>query len=115
MSKVNGTLFAVYHDSNRILYATGATLTTEQDLADVTTKESGGNAGHIRGIRKWSIEFTGRYDEDDTPVGITADDVHALIVSGAVAAEIMFKASDGTLTDLSWMGNGTIKDLKILK
>jgi lysophospholipase L1-like esterase len=114
MAKVNGTLFAIYHDSDRILYATGATLTTDQNLADVTTKESGGNAGHIRGIRKWSIDFAGRYDEDDTPVGITADDVMALIIAGGTAADIRFEASDGSI-DKMWMGSGTIQNMKILK
>ncbi len=114
MSKVNGTLFAVYHDSDKILYATAATLTTEQDLASVTTKESGGNSGHIRGLRKWSIDFAGRYDEDDTPVGITADDVMALIIAGAVAADIKFEATDGSVDKL-WTGSGTIQNMKILK
>ncbi len=114
MSKVNGTLFAVYHDSDKILYATAATLTTDQDLPSVTTKESGGNAGHIRGLRKWSIDFAGRYDEDDTPVGITADDVMALIIAGAVAADIKFEATDGSI-DKSWTGSGTIQNMKILK
>ena len=67
MAKINGTLFAVYHDSNKILYAVSATLNTEQDLSGVTTKESGGYANHLRGLRRWSIDFAGRYDEDDSP------------------------------------------------
>jgi hypothetical protein len=113
MAKINGTLYAVYNDSDRLLYATGAILTIEQDLADITTKESGGNANHLQGLRKWDISFEGLYDEDDTPIGITANDIQDLIITGATEAIIEFKPTDPTLP--TWTGIGTIKGMKILQ
>jgi len=111
MSTINGTLFAVYHDSNKILYATGAVLTTEQDLADLTTKDSGGNADHLKGLRKWEISFEGRYDESG--VGLGAEEIMALAIAGATPATIKFKPTDDSAD--GWTGSGTINNIKIVR
>jgi predicted secreted protein len=109
MSKLNGTLYAVYSGSDKILYNTNSTLNLEQDLPDVTNKESAGWAEHINGLRNWSIDFEGKYDE--TGSGITPDEIMAAIIGRSADTVIQFRHTSSTTT--GWTGNGTFKSIKL--
>lgn len=111
MAKLNGTLYAAYAGagSEKILHTTAASLSTEQDLVDAHTKESGGHSEHIRGVRSWSIDFSGACDETGT--GLTHNELMALIIAGSVPAAIEFKPASGT--SAGWSGTGTIRNMKI--
>lgn len=108
MAKVNGTLFAVYSGSDKILSSTSATLNVNQDLPDVTNKDSSGWAEHINGLRDWSIDFEGMYET--TGSGLTADEIVAIIVARTADATVSF--TPDALTS-GWDGSGTFQNISI--
>ncbi len=105
MAKINGTLYVPYSGSDKILYSTDATLNLEQDLPDVTNKESAGWEEHINGVRRWSIDCNGFYDESGA--GITIDEVIAAIIGRTADTVIAFKPTSGVTK--GWQGNGTFQ------
>jgi predicted secreted protein len=62
MGKINGTELLIYVDNVAVGGTRTCTFSTNQDLPDATTKDSGGWAEHIKGLRDWSISFDGLYD-----------------------------------------------------
>ncbi len=62
MSKINATDLLVYVGAVPIAHSTSATINIEQDLPDATTKDSGGWADHINGLKSWSVDFDGLVD-----------------------------------------------------
>jgi predicted secreted protein len=65
MSKINASDLLVYIGADNTLpiaHSTSATLNIEQDLPDATTKDSGGWADHINGVKSWSLDFDGLVD-----------------------------------------------------
>jgi predicted secreted protein len=62
MAKFNATDLLVYVGAIPIAHSTSATITIDVDLPDATTKDSGGWADHIAGVRNWSIDFDGLVD-----------------------------------------------------
>jgi len=109
MAKLNGTLYAVYSGSDKVLHTVNASLNLEQDLSDVTNKESAGWAEHINGLRNWSIDFSGKYDE--TGSGVTPNEIMAAIIARTADTVIQFKPTTGATA--GWTGNGTFKSIKI--
>jgi hypothetical protein len=106
MAKINGTLVAVLSGSDKVLHATNATLTTDQNLFDTTTKDSSGWAEHGNGIRKWEISGEGKYDT--TGSGLTPDEIMAAIIARTADTVIKFVTNDPTNT-VGWTGNGTFQ------
>jgi len=109
MGKINGTLYCSYSGSDKILHNTNTSLNLEQDLPDVTNKESAGWAEHINGLRNWSIDFDGLYDESGT--GISGDEVMAAIIGRSADTAVHFKPTSGATT--GWTGDGTFKNCKL--
>lgn len=109
MAKLNGTLYAVYSGSDKVLYNTNTSLNLEQDLPDVTNKESAGWAEHINGLRNWSIDFEGKYDE--TGSGITPNEIMAAIIGRTADTVIQFRHTGSTTA--GWTGNGTFQSIKL--
>jgi predicted secreted protein len=109
MAKINGTLYAVYTGSDKVLHTVNGSLNLEQDLPDVTNKESAGWAEHINGLRKWSIDFEGKYDEAGS--GFTPDEIMAAIIARTADTVIQFKPTTGATK--GWTGNGTFKSIKL--
>ena len=62
MAKINATDLLVYVGATPIAHSTSATINIEQDLPDATTKDSGGWADHINGLKSWSVDFDGLVD-----------------------------------------------------
>jgi hypothetical protein len=109
MAKINGTLYCAFSGSDKILYNTSTTLNVNVDLPDVTNKESAGWKEHINGVRDWSIDFDGLYDESGE--GITADEILAAIIARSADITAYFKPTSGDTE--GWTGTGTYKGIKI--
>jgi predicted secreted protein len=109
MGKINGTLYCAFSGSDKILYNTNTSLNVDVDLKDVTNKESAGWAEHLKGVRKWSIDFDGLYDEEGS--GITPDEILAAIIARSADITAYFKPTSGATT--GWTGTGTYKNIKI--
>jgi len=109
MGKINGTLYCAYSETDKILHNVNSSLNVEQDLPDVTNKESAGWAEHINGLRNWSIDFDGLYDEDGS--GITPDEIMAAIIGRSADTTVYFKPTSGATT--GWTGEGTFKFCKL--
>jgi len=110
MAKINGTLNAVLSGSDKVLHSTSASLTVNVNLADTSTKDDGGWATHINGVRDWSISIDGLYDT--TGDGVTPDDILAAIIARTADTVISFTTNDPTNTS-GWTGNGTYSDVTI--
>ena len=61
----NGTNLIVKVDDKKIGHATSATFTVNADLPDATTKDSGGWAENIHGLRSFSVSGDGLVDYSD--------------------------------------------------
>jgi len=109
MAKINGTLYCTYSGSDKLLHTDNSSLNVDVDLPDVTNKESAGWAEHINGLRNWSIDYSGQYDEVGS--GITPDEILAAIIARTPDTVIYFKPVSGGTT--GWTGNGTYKNIKL--
>lgn len=116
MPAVNGSLYSVFSGAtNKIFNCKNASLKVDVDLPDVTTKESGGWARHLDGggLRNWSIDFSGVFDETDAGVtSMTPVEILAAIIARTADAECAFKPA-ATTTGTGWKGNATFKSMTI--
>lgn len=114
MAALSGTLYGVFSGATNKLFSTkSASLKVDVDLPDVTTKDSGGWAAHINGLRNWSIDFDGVYDETDAgATSMTPVEILAAIIARTADAECAFKP-DATTTGTGWKGNGTFKSITL--
>ena len=110
MAQVNGTIMTVYYNSTSlILSTTDCTLNLNQDLPDTTNKGSGGWASHINGLKDWSIDFSGMYENAGT--GETTDELMAIIIAGTAAVTMKFGITASAATGYS--GSGTLSNISI--
>ena len=110
MAQVNGTIMTVYYNSTSlILSTTDCTLNLNQDLPDTTNKGSGGWAAHINGLKDWSIDFSGMYENAGT--GETTDELLAIIIAGTAAVTMKFGITASAATGYS--GSGTLSNVSI--
>ena len=65
MAKINGTDILVSTDTGAIGGATSHTLNVNIDLPEATTKDSGGWAENIHGLRDWSVDIDALVDPDN--------------------------------------------------
>jgi hypothetical protein len=113
MAVINGTSYAVWNGTERLWSCKNSSLKVDVDLPDVTTKESGGWAAHINGLRSWSIDFDGVYEDlGGTSVLMTPAEILAAIIARTADAEVSFKPASGTL-NTGWKANGTFKNITI--
>ena len=66
MAKINATRFLVYVNGTAIGSTTTASISVEVDLPSTTTKDSGGWAEHLQGLRNASGSFEGLEDPTET-------------------------------------------------
>lgn len=120
---VNGTLYAVFSGAGPIATALAATdrifscktssFKCDVDLPDVSTKESAGWAQHLEGggLKNWSIDFSGIWNEAGTATSLTLAEIMALIIAGNVMRKVAFcPAALGTAT-VGWSGMGSFKGM----
>lgn len=111
---INGTLYGVFSGATNKLFSTKtASLKVDVDLPDVSVKENGGWASHINGMRNWSIDFSGVFDETDAgATSMTPVEILAAIIARTADAECAFKP-DATTTGTGWKGNATFKSITL--
>jgi predicted secreted protein len=113
MAVINGTVYSVWNSTERLWSCKNASLKVDVDLPDVTTKEDAGWAKHIQGLRNWSIDFDGVYeDAGGTSVLMTPAEILASIIARTASAEVSFKPVTGTATT-GWKGDATFKSITI--
>lgn len=59
MAKINGSVIIPVLDSDAVVHTTNATISIDVDLPDATTKDSGGWADHIHGLRSFTLTIEG--------------------------------------------------------
>jgi predicted secreted protein len=113
MSAINGTVYSVWNGTERLWSCKNASLKVDVDLPDVTTKEHAGWGKHLQGLRNWSIDFDGVYeDAGGTSVLMTPAEILASIIARTASAEVSFKPVTGTATT-GWKGDATFKSITI--
>lgn len=113
MAVINGTGYAVFNGTERLWSCDSCGLNVDVDLAGATTKEDGGWERHINGIRKWSIDFSGVYEDlGGSAVLMTPAEILAAIIARTADADVAFKPAAGTTTT-GWKGNATFQSIKI--
>lgn len=125
MGAVSGTLYAAFSMAGiistavtgaaRIYSCKSATFKCDADLPDVSTKESAKWAQHLEGggLKNWSIDFNGIWDETDAANSLSVAEIMALLIAGNVSRKIAFiPAILGTAT-VGWSGMGSFKGISI--
>ena len=113
MAIISGTGYAVWNATERLWSCDSCSLNVDADLPPATTKEDAGWEKHINGLRKWSIDYSGVYeDAGGTSVLMTPAEILAAIIARTADAAVAFKPTSGTATT-GWTGNGTFASIKI--
>jgi hypothetical protein len=116
MAAVNGTLYGIFStvgtvatataSTDRIYSCKSASLKVNIDIPDATTKESGGWWEGITGLRDWSIDFGGVWNEAGSATTLTATEIMAIIIAGNAAMKFAFVPAALGTTIPGWMGMG---------
>ena len=113
----NGTSLVVLVGSEVIAHATSCTLSISADLPDSTTKQSGGWADHIAGLRSWSLTTDGLATVEPTGSNYVVADLSSLITgSGRSTVTVKFTTVNGSTPitgDLYWTGDAFLESLDI--
>jgi len=109
MAVVNGTVYVYSTDGNVIGASTNASISLSVDLPDATTKDSGGWAEHIQGLRSWEGSFEGLYDPSET---YTIKEIFDLINSRTDWA-VVFQHTSATAGTLSFTGTASFSSLEL--
>lgn len=107
----NGTSLIVYVGTNVVAHATSCSLSVSADLPDATTKDSGGWAEEIAGLRSWSMTTDGLAVVSGTDYNV--EDLYAL-VSGRTEVTLKFTTNNGgtaVVGDAKWTGDAFIESL----
>jgi hypothetical protein len=123
MAAVNGTLYGFFSaagtistavaSTDKIYSCKNATLNVDVDLPDASTKESGGWAQHITGIKKASVSFDGVWDEAGTATTLTIAEILALIIAGNTQRKFAFVPAALGTTIPGWKFMGSFKNITI--
>lgn len=112
---VNGTSLVVLVGTEVVAHATSCTLTVSTDLPDATTKQSGGWAQEIAGLRSWSLTTDGLATVEPTGTDYVVGDIFAAL-NGRTAVTVKFTTVNGStpiVGDLIWSGSAFVESLDI--
>lgn len=111
----NGTSLVVLVGTEVVAHATSCSLSISADLPDATTKESGGWADHIAGLRSWSITTDGLATVEPTGTNYVVGDIFsALNGRGTVTVKFTTVSGSTPITgDLIWSGSAFVESLDI--
>jgi hypothetical protein len=123
MSAINGTLYAIFStagiistavaSTDRVFSCKNTTFKCDVDLPDVSTKESGGWAEHLAGIKSASVDFGGVWDESGTATALTAAEILALIIAGNAKRKFAFVPAALGTTIPGWKFMGSFKGMQL--
>lgn len=110
MANKNGTLYAVFFGTDKILCITDCSLNLDKNLISTTNKDSGDWETHLpgAGMKKWSIPVNGILETAGT--GYTLDEIVDNIIGDTADAAIKFTPDNGTS---GWTGNATFSNVSI--
>lgn len=111
----NGTSLVVLVGTEVVAHATSCTLSISADLPDATTKESGGWADHIAGLRSWSITTDGLATVEPTGTNYVVGDIFSAL-NGRGTVTVKFTTVSGStpiVGDLIWSGSAFVESLDI--
>lgn len=110
--RFNGTNLIVTVDGNPIGHTTSCTLDIQHNLADASSKDSGGYAEVISAMRSATISFEGLVDYSDD--GTTAEGVDSLIAEGILArTEFVLVFGTTETDDKVYTMNGYLSNLSV--
>lgn len=111
----NGTQLVVLVGTEVVAHATSCTLSVSADLPDATTKQSGGWAEEIAGLRSWSITTDGLATVEPTGTSFVVGDLFSAL-NGRTSVTVKFTTANGStpiVGDLIWSGSAFVESLDI--
>lgn len=109
----NGTSLVVLVGSEVVAHATSCSLSLSADLPDSTTKQSGGWADHIAGLRSWTLTTDGLATVEPTGTNYVVGDIFGA-VNQRTLLTVKFTTVSGSTPvtgDLYWSGEAYIESL----
>jgi predicted secreted protein len=110
----NGTNLVVIVGTEAIAHATSCSLSTSVDLPDATTKQSGGWANQIGGLRSWSLTTDGLVTVEPTGTNYVVGDIFSQLKNRTTVQVKFTTVSTGSTVvagDLVWSGLAFIESL----
>jgi len=111
----NGTSLVVLVGTEVIAHATSCSLSVSADLPDATTKQSGGWAEEIAGLRSWSLTTDGLATVEPTGTDYVVGDIFSAL-NGRTSVTVKFTTANGStpiVGDLIWSGSAFVESLDI--
>lgn len=112
---VNGTSLVVLVGTEVVAHATSCTLSVSTDLPDATTKQSGGWAQEIAGLRSWTLTTDGLATVEPTGTDFVVGDIFSAL-NGRTSVTVKFTTVNGStpiVGDLIWSGSAFVESLDI--
>jgi predicted secreted protein len=111
----NGTSLVVLVGTEVIAHATSCSLSVSADLPDATTKQSGGWAEEIAGLRSWTLTTDGLATVEPTGTDYVVGDIFSAL-NGRTSVTVKFTTANGStpiVGDLIWSGSAFVESLDI--
>jgi predicted secreted protein len=111
----NGTNLVVLVGTEVIAHATSCSLSVSADLPDATTKQSGGWAEEIAGLRSWSLTTDGLATVEPTGTNYVVGDIFSAL-NARTSVTVKFTTANGSTViagDLVWSGSAFVESLDI--
>jgi predicted secreted protein len=111
----NGTSLVVLVGTEVIAHATSCSLSVSADLPDATTKQSGGWAQEIAGLRSWTLTTDGLATVEPTGTDYVVGDIFSAL-NGRTSVTVKFTTANGStpiVGDLIWSGSAFVESLDI--
>ena len=111
----NGTSLVVLVNNEVIAYSTSCSLSIAIDAPDASTKESGGWADEIAGLRSWSLTTDGLATVDPTGASFVVGDIFTSMYN-RTKVTVKFTTVTGStpvVGDLIWSGEAFIESLDV--
>lgn len=104
----NGTSLVVKIGGVAVAHSTSCALSVSTDLPDATTKDSGGWAAQIQGLRSWSVSTDGLAVIESAAAGINVEDLFSSIAS---RTDVTLTFSTFVSGDKIWTGSAAVESL----
>lgn len=107
MAKINGSVIIPILDGDAVIHTTSSSISIDVDLPDATTKDSGGWADHIHGLKSFSLTIEGYAAYD------AAGNVKPLIELITDRESATFEFAPDTAGDVKLSGSVSLSNLEL--
>ena len=104
----NGSLLVVKVGGVAVAHSTSCSLSVSTDLPDATTKDSGGWAAQIQGLRSWSVSTDGLAVIESAAAGVNVEDLFSSVSS---RTDVTLTFSTFVSGDKIWTGTAAVESL----